>query len=221
MKRILAILFLFLAACGTPTAEVTPQVVTVYAAGAAEAWLTDVYDCAAGLPGVVVARAADPGTADIALRLGEPPRLGTPAFSLGEAAIDVVLNLDNPLAALDEGQVADLFAGRIRDWRELGGADAAVQVWVYGAEDDLQRAFDGVVLEGGPVSSLARQAASPDAMRAAVAGDAAAIGFLPRRWVDESLRVVSLERPLVFPVLALTPDEPQGAVRRLLACLQP
>jgi hypothetical protein len=61
-------------------------------------------------------------------------------------------------------------------------------------------------------------------MRAAVAADPGAIGFIPSRWLDSTVRSLTITNldpaTLSFPVLALTPTAPTGAQRTWLACLQ-
>jgi hypothetical protein len=61
-------------------------------------------------------------------------------------------------------------------------------------------------------------------MRQAVAADPSAIGYLPRRWVDSSLRPLSIdgisETSLRQPILAVTQTTPQGAQKEWLLCLQ-
>ncbi len=218
MKRVVVLVLLLLTACAPTPADVAPQVVTVYATTAAEGWMTEVFDCAERTQGLLAARGFDISSADISLRIGEPARLASPAYQIGETEIAVAARAGNPATALTEAQVAGLFSGRIRNWEEVGGEDAAVQVWVYGRGDDLQAAFNGVALGGGSISSLARQATSPGAMRDAIVEDENALGILPSAWVDENLQI--LYQREAFPVLVVTPDEPTEAVRALLGCLQ-
>ena len=218
MKRIILLVFLLLTACGAAPADVVPQVVTVYATVAAEGWMAEIYDCAERTPGVLAARGFDISSADISLRIGEPARLTSLAYQIGETEIAVVSRAGNSVTSLTVSQVAGLFSGRIRSWAEIGGEDAAVGIWVYDRGDDLQAAFDGTILGGGSISSLARQAISPGAMRDVIAEDENALGILPNAWVDDDLQV--LYKTGAFPVLAVTRSEPTEAVRAMLVCLQ-
>jgi hypothetical protein len=56
----------------------------------------------------------------------------------------------------------------------------------------------------------------------AVAKDRGAIGYVPEAWVGDSVRVLEIELPaeMHLPVLALAEQEPQGALRGWLSCLQ-
>jgi hypothetical protein len=228
--KFLALILPFLSACGTPTPVSTPQVVNVQYTAAAQPWLADLYDCADRVPGTVlsadqrVASTLDPESADLILRVGAPPKLDMPSFAVGEEEIKVIVNPKNPVAGLTRAQLAALFMGQSRNWKEVGGGEAPVQVWVFPTGEDLQQIFDGVVLQGAAISSLARQAADPDQMVQAIASDAAAIGILSLHSVTEDVRAVSLPDDLAaqleVPVLAITAGQPQGVRRDLLACMQ-
>lgn len=217
-----------LAACAAPAPAVTPQIITIHYTFATRPWLADLYACAGKLPQLVVqadersASFLDPASADLVLRLGAPPRLDTPAYALGEEEIVVVVHPSNPLESLTLDQAADLFSGRARDWQQVGGPQAPVQVWAFHEGEDIQQAFEDVVLNGGPITPSARLAQSAAEMAAAVASDPAALGFVPKRLMSSSVRPIRLEGQsgLILPALLIVRDEPQGSLRELVACLQ-
>jgi phosphate transport system substrate-binding protein len=47
-------------------------------------------------------------------------------YTVAVDAVAVIVNLDNPVSQLTIDQLADIFTGRITNWRELGGDDAAI-----------------------------------------------------------------------------------------------
>jgi hypothetical protein len=55
-------------------------------------------------------------------------------------------------------------------------------------------------------------------MSRAIANDPNAVGILSRRWKTEDVSDVYVAASA--PVLAITPSEPQGVIKDLLACLQ-
>jgi hypothetical protein len=208
---------IFFTGCSGGAPSVTPQLLLVYSTPTAEAWLAGAYDCA-GQAGLVVARSFDASSADIVLRIDEPHVLAGVAYQVGEAEVVVVVSAQNSVSELTLRQAADLFSGRVSDWSQVGGAGGAVHVWVFGAQDDLQQAFDGEVLGGAATSSMARQAVSVEQMRAAITADPAAVGLLIRPDVGDGLRPVL--SAVTLPVLAILPEEPQGALATVLACMQ-
>lgn len=226
LKKILFCLLFFVTACSAPPADnaaltPSPVVVKVHATTAAQAWQSELFDCAARYAVVLVL--SDPGSADISLRIGEPENLSIPAFQLGLEEILVVVNQARSSKQLQVKQVVQLFTGEIRDWSDVTHSTytvqngGTVQVWVFSNGEDVQQVF-ATWLAGRPVVSGARLAASPEAMVRAIADDPNAVGILSRHWKTENISDVYVAASA--PVLAVTPSEPQGIVKDLLACLQ-
>lgn len=198
------LLFAFLTSCASPTPNVPSETITAYATASAQPWMDELFACANQHNILVEITAEAP---DILLRIGEPKVLVQPAYQIGEEEILVMVNRESPIQNLTLPDVQVIFAGQ---------GDAAV--WVYASGVDSQWVFDQAVMEGRSVTSFARVAASLQEMTNALNADSAAIGILPKRWVAGNLRAVYSVG--VFPVLAITNDEPQGAARTVLGCLR-
>lgn len=192
-----------LASCTTPTPTVPAETITAYATASAQPWMDELFACANQQNILVEVTAENP---DIFLRIGEPEVLSQPAYQIGEEEILVMVNRESPIQNLTLPEVQGLFAGQ---------GDAAV--WVYASGVDSQWVFDQAVMEGRSVTSFARVAANPQEMSDTLNSDSTAIGILPKHWAAGSLRAVYSVG--VFPVLALTNGEPQGAARTVLGCL--
>jgi hypothetical protein len=208
-SRILIFLLsaLFLFSCSTPPALATPQVVSVYSTSAAEPWLSSLYDCAG--TSTVISRVDDSVSADIRLRVGEPRVLTSSAYQVDSEDILIVTHRQSPVQNLTLEGARALFAGR---------GDPSVQVWVYASGEDVQEAFDRLVMGGSSVTSSARVAATPQQMSDTLVNDANTLGILPRHWkVGDDREVFKVA---TVPVLALTNSEPQGVIKELIACLQ-
>jgi hypothetical protein len=201
-------LLLLVASCApaaTPTLET--RLVNVYATTATQPWLADVFACAPA--GAVISVVDDPASADIALRLGEPEILITPTYQIDTEEILVVTQRQSPVQNMTVEQVRELFAGQ---------GDPSVQVWVYAAGEDVQRVFEQAVMQGRSVTSLARLATSPQQMSDTLNNTPDTVGILPRHWKTGDARFVYTIPDV--PVLATAKDEPQGAIREMIACLQ-
>jgi hypothetical protein len=199
---LLAILFLSSCVPATPSPS---QTVTVYATSSAQFWLMDVYACAADSSVTLKVDANEP---DIYLRLGEPEIFVSPAYQIGEEEILIVTHPDSPLQNLSLLEAQKIFAQ----------PNPAVQVWIFSAGEDIQRAFDSLVMQGRGVTSSARMAGSVGQMSSALSSESGAVGILPKRALTGNLRAVFSAGSV--PVLALTQQNPQGAVSSLIACLQ-
>lgn len=210
MKRALLFLVLTLTACASSpetSLPAPPPVVSVYASPAAEPWLEDVFACGTEIS-VVIRLSASESAADIRLRLGEPETLSSPAYQIGTEDILVVTRRESPLQNLERDQAQMLFS--------KGGGN--VEVWVYASSADVQEIFEREVMRGMQIHASARLALHPGQFVDALNAGSSAVGLLPRRWINETMREAFALRDV--PVLAITPGEPQGAVKELIACLQ-
>jgi hypothetical protein len=207
MKQVLIlVLSSFLLFSCTPAAQIPPtEMVNVYSTSAAQPWLSELYTCAENLAVALNVNADEP---DIYLRVGEPEVLISPAYQVDEEEILIVTHRESPIQNLSFEEVQELFAK----------GDSSAQVWVYSSGEDLQMAFDQLVMKGRSVTSSARVAVSAQNMSDLLNSESNAVGILPRHWKTGNIREVFSAGKL--PVLALTKEEPQGKVKELLSCLQ-
>ena len=89
---------LLLFSCSTGPPPATSQVVTVYSTSAAQPWLDPLYKCAESR--AVISRVADPISADIILRIGEPEFLDLSAYQIDHEDILLVTNHQSPVQNL-------------------------------------------------------------------------------------------------------------------------
>lgn len=220
----LIFLSLLLSSCSTSTPQTTPQVVTVYSTAAATPWLSDVYSCAESF--AVISRVDDPFAADILLRVGEPKYLSSFAYQIDKEDIVIVMNNARP-PIVNLQQAKKMFVGQIinlnqitEEWGEVHtGQSGDVHVWIYAHDTDIQQVFDKLFLEGKLVVSSANIAVTPQAMLLAVSNDRSAVGILTERW-NSNNEVFEQAVVATVPVLAITQNEPQGAVNQIIGCLQ-
>jgi hypothetical protein len=208
MNKLLLTILLLCTACAPTAASPTPQVVKIYATMAAQPWLTEASNCAAG-SSAILSNVIDPAQADIVIRVGEPDKLNGSAFQIDSEDLLVVTQRESPIQNLSADKARALFAGQ---------GQAEVQVWVFSSGEDLQQVFAREVMHGFPVTSLARLAVDPQQMSNTLNNEKKAIGLLGRHWKTGTAREVFSLPDL--PVLAITAAEPQGAVKEILACLQ-
>lgn len=205
MKRLSFIFLLssFIFAC-SPT-PVPTQIVDVYASPSAAPFLDDLFACADASSVTLNLTSASP---DLSLRLGQLDGWAGSAFQVADEDILIVASAQSPLPALTFEQARTIFAGQ----------NPSAQVWAYASAEETQKAFESAIMDGRSVTSFARLAVSPMHMVEVLTSDPNAVGILPRRWMTEGLRELFLVANV--PVLALTPSDPEGIVRDLIACMQ-
>jgi phosphate transport system substrate-binding protein len=113
-----------------------------------------------------------------------------------------IVHPSNPVRKLTWDQIRDLHTGKIAQWSELGGPDAAVAVVTDAAASATRGLVKQVVLRGAEYAPDARAVAAVAEVNEEVARNPAAIGGLGREYVDpERVAVVEtsrVERPLAF-----------------------
>jgi hypothetical protein len=208
MKQVSILLlfsFLLISACAPATQTPQTEIVNVYAASAAQPWLTKLYTCADNLSVTLNVTANEP---DILLRVGEPENIISPIYKIDQEEILIVTNRESPIQNLTLQEAQDLFAQ----------GNESAQVWVYSSDADLQLVFDQLVMKGRSVTSLAKLATSPQQMSDTLNAEKNAVGILTKHWKAGTIRDVFSAGTV--PVLAIAKAEPQGVVKDLISCLQ-
>lgn len=156
--------------------------------------------------------------ADMAITLGAPAEPLPFTIHLGDEPVVMIVHPANPAGALSRDTLQDLYTGQTTQWE--GGAAAAI--WSYPQGSAVRALFDGAVLAGSPLTSMAYLAPGPAEMVTAVAKDPLAIGYIPASMVTGGVKIISAGLPedMYLPVLAQGQAEPQGALRDWLVCLQ-
>ncbi len=216
MKRFFVVfIFGLLAGCSTPTPQTTPQLVNVYVSSAAYPWVNDLYNCA---PTSAVINLSDPMSADVTMRIGVPDHLTTPSFQISSEDILVIVHPQNGVTSLTLDQVRSIFLGQVVNWTDVGGSDISIQVWSFSPNEDVQGIFSQAVMNGQPVTSLARLAVSAESMVKAIEKNPGTVGILPRRLMTSGVKSVFIAAKA--PVLIITKSSPEEPITSLIGCLQ-
>ncbi len=229
LARLLIFAALLAAGCQTPAAitpaPVTPTLLEVQTTPALRPLRSIMQGCAyqrASLGLTVTERPASAlePSRGLLLRWGAPDQLTGYAAQLGSETLVIVVHPSNPLTHLTRQQIAAIYALETRSWSALGAPGAEIHPWAYNPSDDIQTIFETAI--GAVHPAAAGLAPDPDAMRQAVAADPDAVGFLPHRALDGSLKALPISdaENLSQPILALAPVEPTALPREWLACLQ-
>jgi phosphate transport system substrate-binding protein len=168
------------------------------------------------------------GRAELALTADPDPALfASPVAYLPWA---VVVHPGNPLSVVSPDAARALFAGQLTEWSQLGGGPGQVQVVARAAGSTASEAFLarlwGPAAAGAAVTPNARLAPTWDALRALVAENPNAIGYLIGPALDESVRALVLRAEgqpapdLRLLLVAAAAGEPAGPARDFVAWAQ-
>ena len=170
--------------------------------------------------------AAQIGMADL-VELPEEAR-ALHAVVVARDGIALVVHPSNRVKGLSTEQVRDIFSGKIRDWKGLGGPDAPITVVSREAGSGTRSSFEQIV-SNVRLSSDAIIQDSNGTIRETVATNPNAIGYLSFGVVNEKVRPLALDGVsptielvsagryrLVRPIYLLTRGQPVAAAGRFI-----
>jgi phosphate transport system substrate-binding protein len=135
----------------------------------------------------------DIGNTGRALSDAEVAKYGLKSFAFALDGVAVVVNPKNPVTDLKAAQIQDIFAGRITNWKAVGGRDAAIHLYTRDEASGTREVFSDVLLKKGAIAETANVASSNGAMKSAVAGDDDAIGYDSIGFIDQSVKAPTLD----------------------------
>ncbi len=90
----------------------------------------------------------------------------------------IAVHPGNPLKALTIAQVRDIYMGKIRNWKELGGPDRAIVVISRDTNSGTYECFEVLVMNAAKIFDKTEYVGSNGAVRQRVMDTPAAIGYL-------------------------------------------
>ena len=92
-------------------------------------------------------------------------------------AIGIYVHADNPVKELTADQVAQIFRGEVRNWKQVGGSDAPIVLFGHKLESGTREFFQHHVLDDEPLSMRVKARESDQSILQSVAGERNAIGY--------------------------------------------
>lgn len=96
---------------------------------------------------------------------------------VGAYTVAVVLNAGNAVTNLTKDQVRDIFTGTIRNWKEVGGPDQAINVYIRDLLSGTYFGFKEMALGNTPYTTEARLLPDYVGIIRSVAADPQGVGF--------------------------------------------
>jgi phosphate transport system substrate-binding protein len=123
----------------------------------------------------------------------EIQKYGLNMFKWAIDGVGVVVNPQNTVKALTTNQLKAIFAGKISNWQQVGGADKDIDLYTRDAASGTREVFWKKALGKGDISPKANVVPSNGAMKTAVASDPYAIGFVSVGHIDTTVTPVALD----------------------------
>ncbi|WP_428565135.1 MAG: phosphate ABC transporter substrate-binding protein [Solidesulfovibrio sp. DCME] len=133
------------------------------------------------------------GNTGRALTPDETAKYGLVSFPFAIDGVAVAVNPANAVAALTTAQVRGIFAGKVRNWKDVGGADAPIHLYTRDEASGTREVFWEKMLGKGEIAASANVVASNGAMKTAIAKDKDGIGYVGIGHIDQTVKAPLLD----------------------------
>jgi len=136
------------------------------------------------------------GTAQIGMAdlVTLPPQADTlKKFVVANDGIALIVNPSNKTVNLNLSQIKDIYAGKITNWKQVGGADKTITVVSREAGSGTRSSFEDLVLKGTKLTGNAIIGDSNGTVRETVINDPNAIGYISHGVVNEKVKALKID----------------------------
>jgi phosphate transport system substrate-binding protein len=155
------------------------------------------------------------------------------AYAVANDGISIVVHKNNPLKNLTIAQIKGIYTGKIKNWKELGGTSMPIVVISRDVASGTFEVFNEKALAGAKVDGTAQLLASNNSVVSAVASTPGGIGYAGLGYLNESVRVVTVNNvmpsestvkngsyPLSRKLYMYTNGKASGDVARYISFIQ-
>ena len=96
---------------------------------------------------------------------------------LGAYSVAVVVNANNPVTNLTKEQIHDIFTGKITNWKDVGGPDATIALYIRDPISGTHLGFKELAMKNEPYAAHSHLLTNYTVIVQAVAADANGIGY--------------------------------------------
>ena len=167
--------------------------------------------------------AAQIGMADLIELPAEAKSLST--VIVARDGIAVIINLSNKVNNLTFPQIRDIYNGKIKNWKNVGGDNHPITVISREAGSGTRSSFEGIIKD----INLSDEAIIQDSngtVRETVSNDANTIGYISHGLVNDKIKAISVngvssstdeilkgKYSLVRPIFFMTKEAPAGKIK--------
>ncbi len=144
-------------------------------------------------------------------------------------ALVPVVHPQNPVKALSSAQLQAIYAGKITNWKEVGGLDENIVVISRDSSSGTYESWEQIIMKKEKVAASALLQASNGAVVQAVSKNRKAIGYIGFGYLNDSLKKLDVDGvnasaqsaldkswPIARELYVFTNGTPAGAVKKLI-----
>ena len=155
-------------------------------------------------------------------------------FIFAQDGVALIVHPSNPVNAITSAQLKDILKGKITDWSQLGGNKGVVSMIIREKASNQRAAFDKLVMGKDKIGvGKAREISSMGDVKAEVAFDKAAMGYILISALDKKVKALEIDGvaptinnlkagayPINIPFYLITNGKPQGSVKTFIDFIQ-
>lgn len=123
----------------------------------------------------------------------EIKKYGLKMYKWAIDGVAAVVNPKNKIKALSTRQLQDVFAGKIVNWKELGGDDKLIDVYTRDTASGTRAVFWKKALKKSDITNRADVVVSNGAMKTAIRNDPLGIGYVSVGFIDHNVSAIALD----------------------------
>lgn len=134
---------------------------------------------------------------------------------IGKDMVKVLTNKDVTVKQLSKDQLKGIFGGTVKNWKEVGGPDQPVLVFLGTKIPGTQSVFQKQAMDGSSYAQDAQQGTTAEDLKAKVAATAGAVCLGPASIVDGSINAPEIPE-IGRPITLITKGEPSPSVVKMI-----
>lgn len=137
------------------------------------------------------------------------------SFIIGEDLLKITANKGVGITELTQVQLKDIFTGKIKNWKELGGTDTPITLVTMSNNPGTVAVFKKIILNGEAFGKNMRTVYAVPELVTVLTQTPGTISFCSGSTPEGSLRVLKTPR-IVRPITLITKGDPSENVKKVI-----
>ena len=141
---------------------------------------------------------------------------GLKPTQIGEEAAAFIVNPANPVGSLTVEQIKGIFEGKITNWKDVGGSDAAIKIFVLDGSNGPRLAADATLFAGAPLVAGAVERSKSGDITPIVAQVPDAISYVGVGDAKKAAVKIVDDKALTIPLILISKGEPTAEQKAVI-----
>ena len=135
---------------------------------------------------------------------------------IGETRVAFAVHTGNGVKTLSDAQLTDIMAGKVTNWKEVGGADQAIVIVAAQPGDGVRTMVETTLLKGASLPASTRALSNAGQIVKVVAQIPGGIGVIAATSLDATVAELKNATPITQPLILVTMGEETPAVQQII-----